>query len=1273
MSWLREPDTEPIPGYRLIEPLGAGGFGEVWKCVAPGGIHKAMKFVFGNLNTIDSDSAKAEQEFKAIERVKAVRHPFVLSMDQIQIVKGELLIVMELADKSLFDLLEENTKSGRTGIPREQLIGFMADAAEGLDHLIEKHSLLHLDVKPKNLFLISDRVKVADFGLVSCIERNSAAGMMAGITPVYTSPETFQNKISKQSDQYSLAIVYTELLTGKRPFNGKNIRQLALQHMTQPPDLSCLPETDRAAVARALAKNPEDRYPTCLAFIRALIAGSMTDEATTKSLYNTSVGLRHVVTSHAEIQLPEMPKPSAIAATPAPLFPAAAYPTPTPATGPPKPKSVVSTPSPPLTKSPAFPKTSSPITSTPSAIITPGVRSSIPGGAIPGLVNPRAAATARTTPPPRMPDVFDPMTQPIPGRPGSAVRRNDSSSIMRTTASRPVAGVLRPMLLVGVGSFGRKALQQIRARLLDRLGNLNQVPCIRFLCLDSEPVGSPRGPIGSPDVELANDHVLNMPLQQTSNYRRRQLDQILEWLPKERFYAIPRSLTVDGNRAIGRLAFSDHALRAYSRIKGELQTACHPDSLAASSDFTGLTVLTRTPAIHVFASASGGTGGMLIDVGYCIRRALDKSDAARSPITSFVFAGAPQDVNTPAAEQSNILATLVELNHYSEPDVLFTAQYGGQDGPKVEEPGRPFTCTYLITMQERSKAAFDDCLANLAGYVTHDLTTPLGATLEQSRRTDPIVGRTPFRQFGTFGLWYPRGLVVRNAARQLCADLVREWANPAPAVMPGDVQTVVDRLLNDVRLSPAEVKAGVNRDATRRKTDIGSPVDIVQEWLKNLVLEADNDQPQPGNWVKAIMSQAKEFVGIVPTDETSSKFSRGKLSITLDRGVSRLAEQWSNELTESIRPLLELPGVGLSAGEYALQNFVAACKATTVELDGKLRESAGKRTSLFAAVQSLADGFESTGSSLSLFAGRTTRNRKAFAEKFKQFVDLRIDEDLTVAAIRFYTKLVDRLSNQLQDLALCRQQMSDLYRELAAPHTSAEMHPNAALSDDAVAVQSTLQMTNTIRVVLPNGEERIDRAAGEMVASLTVADRIRLDQVLHKLVLEPRGGILGLSKSVANTPKHLAPALIDQTAAFLAEQLPAEDVTAIEAAATRNRPDGGVKRMEGYVRAAAAHVTASASDAMLYVTVPDSESGRQYGNTVAATYPGAQAIVIPNHCSDLLFCREQDWLRQSDLRDLVSTCWDAYATACETVESSPHVRFDVPHWMPLIGEAVTQW
>ena len=69
----------------------------------------------------------------------------------------------------------------------------------------------------------------------------------------------------------------------------------------------------------------------------------------------------------------------------------------------------------------------------------------------------------------------------------------------------------------------------------------------------------------------------------------------------------------------------------------------------------------------------------------------------------------------------------------------------------------------------------------------------------------------------------------------------------------------------------------------------------------------------------------------------------------------------------------------------------------------------------------------------------------------------------------------------------------------------------------------------------------------------------------------------------------------------------------------------------------------------------------------------AAPIVIPHYRSDLLFCREQDWMRQTDLRDLVSTCWDAYASSCETVEGSPHIRFDVPHWMPLIADAAERW
>src|SRR5207244_1390238 len=188
----------------------------------------------------------------------------------IEVVSGELVIVMELADRSLHDCFVENKGFGLCGIPRDTLLRYLRDAAEALDHMNEKHNLQHLDVKPRNLFLVSDRVKVADFGLVKHLERQGQSGALGGVTPLYASPETFQGKISERSDQYSLAIVYQELFTGQRPFNGKNPRQLAQQHLQEQPELRGLPEAEPPVIARALAKDPAKRFPNCLAFVRAL-------------------------------------------------------------------------------------------------------------------------------------------------------------------------------------------------------------------------------------------------------------------------------------------------------------------------------------------------------------------------------------------------------------------------------------------------------------------------------------------------------------------------------------------------------------------------------------------------------------------------------------------------------------------------------------------------------------------------------------------------------------------------------------------------------------------------------------------------------------------------------------------------------------------------------------------------------------------------------------------------------------------------------------------
>src|SRR5437016_3000149 len=257
-----------IPGYVLTERIGSGGYAEVWRAEAPGGINKAVKIVYGYYN-----DEFATQELKALERIKGVRHPFLLSLERFEVVNGRLAILTELADMSLDQRLDQCRAEGLPGIPRDELLRYVADAAEALDFLSQRHNLLHLDIKPENLLVLGDHIKVADFGLVKELASRTQNSLVSGMTPAYASPEMFDDDPSVQSDQYSLAIVYQEMLVGILPFPGRTAAQLAKQHMQAEPQLLSLPASDRPVIARALAKNPTDRFPTCRAFIDAILRG----------------------------------------------------------------------------------------------------------------------------------------------------------------------------------------------------------------------------------------------------------------------------------------------------------------------------------------------------------------------------------------------------------------------------------------------------------------------------------------------------------------------------------------------------------------------------------------------------------------------------------------------------------------------------------------------------------------------------------------------------------------------------------------------------------------------------------------------------------------------------------------------------------------------------------------------------------------------------------------------------------------------------------------
>jgi formylglycine-generating enzyme required for sulfatase activity len=264
--------ARPLPEYELVRRLGRGGFGEVWLAKGPGGFDVALKFV-------RLGEQADHVELRALELMKGIRHGNLLPIFGTWQRDDLLVVATELADRSLLDRLHEARATGREGIPRDELLEYMRDAARGLDHLNEWRDpagasvgIQHKDVKPQNLLLVGGTVKVADFGLAKLLEHtvSSASG---GMTPAYAAPEFLEGQATRWSDQYCLAVTYCHLRGGRRPFAG-NHAQILAGHLMQPPDLGMVPPEERPAVARALAKKPSQRWPSCRAFVAALQAAA---------------------------------------------------------------------------------------------------------------------------------------------------------------------------------------------------------------------------------------------------------------------------------------------------------------------------------------------------------------------------------------------------------------------------------------------------------------------------------------------------------------------------------------------------------------------------------------------------------------------------------------------------------------------------------------------------------------------------------------------------------------------------------------------------------------------------------------------------------------------------------------------------------------------------------------------------------------------------------------------------------------------------------------
>ena len=261
-----------IGNYRIEQRIADGSFGTVYLARHLHLKERTTAVKILHAVHLDSDPEKEQflQEAQILERLKGL--PNILPLLDVGFDGNFPYMITDYAERGS---LRMHMRQYNGPLPLQEVLEIIGQVGKGLQSAHDK-GVVHRDLKPENiLFNAQGEALLADFGISTILSTTSLHPTHVAGTPAYMAPEQFRSKVCKESDQYALACIAYELLTGRKLFEAPDLVSMGFLHLTEPPTPPRqlnprIPPSVEHVLLKALSKQRTQRYPSVSAFVAAL-------------------------------------------------------------------------------------------------------------------------------------------------------------------------------------------------------------------------------------------------------------------------------------------------------------------------------------------------------------------------------------------------------------------------------------------------------------------------------------------------------------------------------------------------------------------------------------------------------------------------------------------------------------------------------------------------------------------------------------------------------------------------------------------------------------------------------------------------------------------------------------------------------------------------------------------------------------------------------------------------------------------------------------------